>query len=187
MTGRAYFDARGRPAGYHSIGRDVTERVRLESVLQQERQLLEERVKERTAALSVAKQAAEAALRTKTVFLANMGHELRTPMTLIMGMTELALKRAAVADVRPMLQRSADGHEKAHGAAQRSDRPGGAGGTPGPLPARAFVCARGGCQLGKADRPACGTKRLVAGTRARHRACLRSGIWVTQNASSKCC
>lgn len=30
--------------------------------------------------------------------------ELRTPMTLIMGMTELALKRAAVADVRPMLQ-----------------------------------------------------------------------------------
>lgn len=160
MTGRAYFDARGRPAGYHSIGRDVTERVRLESVLQQERQLLEERVKERTAALSVAKQAAEAALRTKTVFLANMGHELRTPMTL--G-TEACGRGRCTANAA----RSADGREKAHGAAQRSDRPGGAGGTPGPLPARAFVRARGGCQLGKADRPACGTKRLVAGTRAR--------------------
>ena len=82
----------------------MTERVRLESVLQQERQLLEERVKERTAAL-LWLQAAEAALCTKTGVPGEYGHdELRTPMTLIMGMTELALKRAAVADVRPMPQ-----------------------------------------------------------------------------------
>ena len=108
----------------------------------------------------MAKQAAEAALRTKPCSLANMGHELRTPMTLIMGMTELALKRAVVADVRPMLQEVQTAAKKAHGAAQRSDRPGGAGGAPNPLPARAFVCARGGCQLGTADRPACGTKGL---------------------------
>lgn len=104
MSGRAFFDAQGRRAGYHSIGRDVTERLRLERILMEERQLLEARVQERTAALSIAKEAAEAALRTKTIFLANIGHELRTPMTLIMGMTELALSRTTEARVRPMLE-----------------------------------------------------------------------------------
>ncbi len=126
MTGRAYLDARGRPAGYHSIGRDVTERVRLESVLQQERQLLEERVKERTAALSVAEQAAEAALRTKTVFLANMGHELRTPMALVHGDDGTGTEACGRGQCPAQCLQSADGREKAHGDAQRSDRPGGA-------------------------------------------------------------
>ena len=170
MSGRAYFDARGRPAGYHSIGRDVTERVRLESVLQQERQLLEERVKERTAALSVANQAGGRS---------RIAHQNRIP-------GEYGARAAHAHDAHhgddgtgteacgrgrctAHAARSADSRDKAHGAAQRSDRPGGAGGTPGSLPARAFVRARGGCQLGKADRPACGTKRLVAGTRARIR------------------
>jgi signal transduction histidine kinase len=55
---------------------------------------LRRQVQERTAALSVAKEAAEAANRAKSTFLANMSHELRTPMNAIMGMTELALRRA---------------------------------------------------------------------------------------------
>jgi len=55
---------------------------------------LEELVRERTTALSVAKEAAEAANRAKTIFLANMSHELRTPMNGIMGMTDLALLKA---------------------------------------------------------------------------------------------
>ncbi len=52
---------------------------------------LDQRVKERTAALAAATQAAEAASRTKSEFLANMSHEIRTPMNGIIGMTELAL------------------------------------------------------------------------------------------------
>lgn len=65
MSSRLYRDASGQPAGYHSIGRDVTARWELEQALQAEREHLEARVKDRTAALSVAKEAAEAALNTK--------------------------------------------------------------------------------------------------------------------------
>jgi signal transduction histidine kinase len=62
--------------------------------LRRHRDFLSEMVQERTAALSIAKEAAEAASRAKTTFLANMSHELRTPMNGIMGMTDLALRRA---------------------------------------------------------------------------------------------
>jgi signal transduction histidine kinase len=44
------------------------------------------------AELSKASQAAEAASRAKSLFLAHMSHEMRTPMNGILGMTELALE-----------------------------------------------------------------------------------------------
>jgi len=69
-------------------------RGKLEQRLLNHQQHLEEMVQQRTAALSIAKEAAEAANRAKSVFLANMSHELRTPMNAIMGMTGLALRRA---------------------------------------------------------------------------------------------
>lgn len=108
MSSRLYRDASGQPAGYHSIGRDVTARRELEQALHAEREHLEARVKERTAALSVAKEAAEAALNTKRIFLANIGHELRTPMTLILGMTELVRNRTQDERLKPILNNVMD-------------------------------------------------------------------------------
>jgi len=56
------------------------------------RETLEETVKERTAELSRALLAAEAANRAKSDFLANMSHEIRTPMNGVIGMTDLAME-----------------------------------------------------------------------------------------------
>lgn len=56
---------------------------------------LEEVVAERTRELAQARDMAVAACQAKNTFLANMGHELRTPMHGIMGMIGLARRRSA--------------------------------------------------------------------------------------------
>jgi PAS domain S-box-containing protein len=91
---RQVFSADGQPLGWRASNQDITDRKLAEAELEQYRLHLEAMVEERTAALSTAKEAAEAANRAKTTFLATMSHELRTPMNGIMGLTGLALRKA---------------------------------------------------------------------------------------------
>lgn len=60
--------------------------------LTQEKQTLEQRVVERTMALHDALEAAEAASRLRSEFLATISHELLTPLTYVIGMSSTLLR-----------------------------------------------------------------------------------------------
>ncbi|GIZ42505.1 hypothetical protein CKM354_000577100 [Cercospora kikuchii] len=53
---------------------------------------LEERVRQRTAELELSKKAAEAANESKTLFIANISHELKTPLNGILGMCAVCMQ-----------------------------------------------------------------------------------------------
>ncbi|HQF90546.1 MAG TPA: two-component regulator propeller domain-containing protein [Synergistaceae bacterium] len=74
--------------------------------LRRSAQMLQMEVEERLLAqdaLVAAKDAAESASRAKGVFLANVGHELRTPMNAILGFTDLLLEGEISPTQRPWL------------------------------------------------------------------------------------
>jgi signal transduction histidine kinase len=90
------------------VNRDVVlARVRLHLALKaRERELrelnlgLERRVEERTQALRDALVRAESAHRAKNLFLANVNHELRTPMNVLFMLAELLCRQARDAGLR---------------------------------------------------------------------------------------
>ncbi len=55
-------------------------------------EVLEEKVKLRTAELEKSKEAAEAANNAKSLFLSNISHEIRTPLNAILGFAQLSLR-----------------------------------------------------------------------------------------------
>ena len=72
-----------------------------ELVMQYER--LEERVKERTAELEQSKKAAEVANESKTLFIANISHELKTPLNGILGLCAVCMQEDDLGRIRSTL------------------------------------------------------------------------------------
>ncbi len=83
-------DEMGVLIGYTKVARDITESKRVETELR------------------AAKDAAESAIRAKSTFLSNMGHEFRTPLNAIIGFSEMLEDEAAergMVDFVPDLKR----------------------------------------------------------------------------------
>lgn len=82
-------NSEGEVERFISVQVDVTDAKQHEQELQQQRASLEAAVVKRTAQLAKAKEEAESASRAKGSFVANMSHEMRTPLNAITGLTRL--------------------------------------------------------------------------------------------------
>ena len=101
---RVWPDEHGRPELLVGALADVHEERLASEASSAEREVLEQRIAERTRGLEAALQEAERANRAKASFLAHMSHELRTPLNGVMGMNELAQALAVGREQRRYLE-----------------------------------------------------------------------------------
>jgi signal transduction histidine kinase len=75
-----------------------------EKQIREQQELLEQKVKDRTDQLEEATHIAQAANQAKSEFLANISHELRTPMNGVIGMLDIALDQDLSPELVEQLQ-----------------------------------------------------------------------------------
>ncbi len=85
----------GNTATVVGVLRDVTERERMENELKKLNEELEKKVTQRTAELAVKNEELEELAQTRAEFIATASHDLRAPLTGVLGFTELLLKGKA--------------------------------------------------------------------------------------------
>jgi len=83
-------DRSGQIVGAIEVIRDISDQKKAEAALEEHRHNLEQLVASRTSELAKAKDAAESANVTKDTFLANISHEMRTPLNAVIGLASLA-------------------------------------------------------------------------------------------------
>jgi len=82
-------DVNGRPVKTIGANQDITERIQTHEALKRARQKLELRVEQRTKELRIANERLLELDQLKTAFLTTVSHDLRTPLTSILGFAKL--------------------------------------------------------------------------------------------------